>query len=319
MSNNKQNLHSITQQEETIMSNKNNPGVVVLQNGQTMSIADYIKGAPEQEAPRKLYLGKITNISNLASGRYFITPCWDKASGDDNKVAYVSCNKKLPAEQIVVGLPVAFSVVEERKHPGKYMALDVQPYQAGMEVITERPDNFPTNVSKSRQAYLDSLHQPAQEPVQEPAKEKVEEVVAESVVEDHDEANLAVDNGAEVKVKVTTTLQALEATLAQSTKPTVKPKKAKKRKVAKVEDEDEFNEDEIEFDEAFLAESDDSEVTYSSPAMSIYSEAELAAMEEEEGYEEMGEDDVDEYDEYDEYYDDTDGNKSTKFKRKEEK
>ena len=50
MSNNKQNLHSITQQEETIMSNKNNPGVVVLQNGQTMSITDYIKGAPEQEA-----------------------------------------------------------------------------------------------------------------------------------------------------------------------------------------------------------------------------------------------------------------------------
>lgn len=315
MSDNKQNLHSITQQEETIMSNKNNPGVVVLQNGQTMSIADYIKGAPEQEAPRKLYLGKITNISNLASGRYFITPCWDKATGDDNKVAYVSCNKKLPAEQIVVGLPVAFSVVEERKHPGKYMALDVQPYQAGIEVITERPDNFPTNVSKSRQAYLDSLHQPVQALV----TEKVEEVVTEPVVADHDEANLAVDNGAEVQVKVTTTLQALEATLAQSTKPTVKPKKAKKRKVAKVEDEDELEDDEIEFDEAFLAESDDSEVAYDGPAMSIYSEAELAAMEEDEGYEEMDEDDVDEYDEYDEYYDDTDDNKSTKFKGKEER
>ena len=292
MGKNNSQLNSTTQQEETIMSKKAD-GVVVLQNGTTMSINDYINSTTEKEEPRKLYLGKITNISNLSSGRYFITPCWDTAKGDDNKVAYVSCNKKLPANQIVIGLPVAFSVVEERKHPGKYMALDVQAYQAGTEVITERPDNFPTNISKSRQAYLDSLHQ---EPV-------VEEPVAEVVPEYHNEDNLAVeDNGI---VKITTTLAALEQQLAAESKKASPKKSPKKKKAAKKvveeEDEDEYLEDEdsFEYSDASYDDASDVEVKVSTERMSIYTEEELEDLDEEP---EEVEDEVD-YDEYDEYED----------------
>jgi len=197
MNNSKKQFNSNTQnkQEEKVMNKTQENGVITLQNGTKMSIQDYLNSKPEEKVERVLYLGKITNISNLSAGRYFITPCWDKASGDDNKVAYVSCNKKLPANEIQLGLAVAFSVVEERKHPGKFMALDVQKYEEGMEVVTERPEDFATNISKSRKAYLDSLHPVAEEVVKEepvatpaPVEEKKEEPAVEPVadVNEHD-------------------------------------------------------------------------------------------------------------------------------------
>ena len=185
MNNSNKKLNSNTQntQEEKVMSKTQENGVITLQNGTKMSIQDYLNSKPEEKTERVLYLGKITNVSNLSAGRYFITPCWDKASGDDNKVAYVSCNKKLPANEIQLGLAVVFSVVEERKHPGKFMALDVQKYVEGMEVITERPEDFATNISKSRKAYLDSLHPVVEEPVKEEPAPAVEEVKEVPVVE----------------------------------------------------------------------------------------------------------------------------------------
>lgn len=192
MSNSKKQFNSNTQntQEEKVMSKTQENGVITLHNGTKMSIQDYLNSKPEEKVERVLYLGKITNISNLSAGRYFITPCWDKASGDDNKVAYVSCNKKLPASEIQLGLAVAFSVVEERKHPGKFMALDVQKYEEGMEVVTERPEDFATNISKSRKAYLDSLHPVVEETVEEelaPVTEEIKEVPVVEPVADVDE------------------------------------------------------------------------------------------------------------------------------------
>ncbi|MBQ0142044.1 MAG: hypothetical protein KBT06_04470 [Prevotellaceae bacterium] len=131
---------------------------ITLKNGKSISLDEYLAKTTEtKKEPRKLYLGKITNIGPIEQGRFFITPCWAEKGGNDNICAFVSKNRKIEKEQIILDQAVLFSVGKDFKHEGKYIALDVQVYDkdADIEYGVERPDDYPTNISKSRQSYID--------------------------------------------------------------------------------------------------------------------------------------------------------------------
>ena len=133
---------------------ENNNTKITLANGKTMTLEEYVK--PQQKEVRPLILGKVTSVAPLAQGRYYITPCWANPHGDDNICAFVSKNPKLPKEEVKLGLPVLFSVGKDYSNPDRSIALDVRAYVEGetLEFLVERPENYPTNVSKSRNAQL---------------------------------------------------------------------------------------------------------------------------------------------------------------------
>lgn len=133
---------------------ENNNTKITLANGKTMTLEEYVK--PQQKEVRPLILGKVTSVAPLAQGRYYITPCWANPHGDDNICAFVSKNPKLPKEEVKLGLPVLFSVGKDYSNPDRSIALDVRAYVEGetLEFLVERPEDYPTNVSKSRNAQL---------------------------------------------------------------------------------------------------------------------------------------------------------------------
>lgn len=151
---------------------------VIKTNGQKMSVAEYVNSARKVQQ-KKFYLGKISNIKHIDNGRIWITPCWSESDGDDNVVAYLSCNHRLAKTDICVGSVVIFGIAEEKKTPGRYMALGVELYTKEVDnLITERPDDWPINVSSSRK-----LSRKPEEPVVEDAV-KDEEPVVEATVEE---------------------------------------------------------------------------------------------------------------------------------------
>lgn len=152
--------HLNTHKEDRIMSSvKENSGVIKLANGNTISIDDYVNKQEAKKVVRDLLLGTITSVKTLDNGRFYITPCWADEHGDDNICAFVSKNRKIEKDDIVLGQVVLFSVGKDFQHEGKFIALDVQVYNkdSDIEFKTERPADYPTNVSKSRQTYIEKI------------------------------------------------------------------------------------------------------------------------------------------------------------------
>ena len=145
-------------------------------------IFDNSKGYPR----KKFYLGKITFLVNEAW--FYITPAWAQPWEDDNIGASLHMNRHLNPSSVVLGAEVVFALNEDKKRPGKYLAFAIRPYRQGERCETERPDGWPTNVSKSRSTQGTFLEQRkeepeniAEEPVEQPAEEPVEKPIEKPI------------------------------------------------------------------------------------------------------------------------------------------
>ena len=162
------------------------------------------------------------------------------------------------------GVPEGYVAPQERTYEEESNDFD-----STLEEVAESEENAPVQELQP---------EVKEEPVVEEVKE-VEEAVEEPVVEEPKE------EVSSVEVKTTTTIADLEASLANSG--SNKKKKENNRRKKKVEEEEE---------ETVVLHGD-------SPRMSIYTEEELAEMDEEDAdFIDEDEDDID-YDEYDQYYD----------------
>ena len=194
--------------------------------------------------------------------------------------------------------------------PSGYVAPDARVYEEEVDdemklALEEEVEKAETTFKKKKvtptvtEEKVESVISPevASPAVEEEKAEQVEEIKAETpVMEEAKTAPKKEEKPVEtINVKTTTSLDALEKSLEEEKKQSNVKKAKKTFKKRNNKDEDEMDEDSPIIEKA-------SEVA---PRLSIYTEEELKAFEEEEAYEEEEEEEVD-YDQYDDYYDSDD-------------